>query len=77
MATGQAEILRAAKLITCGNSLCQKCLQVDVWNRHAGFESWGPDLFTQEQLWVLNTCRIVGLLPLMIFLITASLSSKM
>ena len=27
-------------------------------------------------LWVLDTCLIVGLLPLMIILITASLSSK-
>ena len=43
--------------------------------------SWGPNWFhqttNQEQtLWVLETCLIVGLLPFMIILITASLSIK-
>ena len=32
---------------------------------------------SRATLWVLDTCLIVGLLPLMIILITASLSSKM
>ena len=31
---------------------------------------------TRATLWVLDTCLIVGLLPLIIILITASLSSK-
>ena len=32
---------------------------------------------SRANLWVLETCLIVGLLPFMIILITASLSSKM
>ena len=49
--------------------------------QHIWFGSWGPKLIlsnnqSRASLWVLETCLIVGPLPFMIILITASLSSK-
>ena len=53
------------------------CLRVGSWCQHIWFEPWGPNWFCQttSTLWVRDTCLIVGLLPFMIILITASLSS--
>ena len=51
------------------------------WCQHTWFESWDPNWFCRTtnptQLCELLTCLIVGLLPLIIIFITASLSSKM
>ena len=50
------------------------------WCQHTWFGFWDPNWSyqtTNATLWVLDTCLIVRLLPFMIFLITASLSSKM
>ena len=58
------------------------CLRVGSWCRRIWFGFLGPGWFCQinpssATLWVRDTCLIVWLLPLMIILITASLSSKM
>ena len=63
------------------NSPLSRCLQVGSWCRCIWFESWDQDQFdqttNQEQLCgVRETCLIVGLLPFIIILITASLSSN-
>ena len=65
--------------ITCEIPLCQ-----DVCKLVFGVDVFDLDLWVQinsieqpiESNWVLETCIIVGLLPLIIILITASLSSN-
>ena len=57
------------------------CQQVGSWCQHIWFGFLGSELTRSNNqsdatLWVLDTCLIVGLLPLMIILITASVSSK-
>ena len=54
---------------------------VDVPNLNLGFEIFGSKLIlsnnqSRAALWIHETCLIVGLRPLIIILITASLSSK-
>ena len=64
------------------NFLYLECLQVSFWCQHIWFGFWVPSWSYQNNLsratlWVLDTCLIVGLRPLIVILITASLSSKM
>ena len=65
-------------LITCespfGQYVCDLVFGVDVFDLDFGVQI---DSIEQPRatLWVLETCLIVGLLPLLIILITASLSS--
>ena len=87
-AAGGAEILRAANsaemvdvkqkekivpLITCGIALCQYVCGVDIFDLNLWIQLNSQ---SSETLGVLDTCLITGKLPLMIILITASLSSK-
>ena len=58
------------------------CLRIGSWKRHTCFASLGSKLIlsnnqSRATLWVLETCLRVGRLPMMIIVITASLSSKM
>ena len=60
----------------------QQTLRVCFWCQHIWFVFWVSKLILSNNrsnatLWVLDTCLIIGLRPLMIILITASLSSKM
>ena len=69
------------KQVTRETSLWSKCQHVGIWCRCISFGSWNRNYFDQTNqssatLWVLETCLIVGLLPLMITLISASLSSN-
>ena len=65
--------------ITCEISLCQyvceSVLGVNVLDLDLG-ELIRSNNQLSATLWVLETCLIVGLLPFMIILITASLSSN-
>ena len=79
-----AEIKQAQQmipLITCeislGQYVCELVFGVNVFD----LDFWSTKLIRSNNqssatLWVLETCLIVGLLPLMIILITASLSSN-
>ena len=62
------------------NFLWSICLLIGVWCRYLiwMFGSWSILWNNQSRatLWVLDSCLIVGLLPLIIISITASLSSK-
>ena len=63
------------------NYLLSVCLQTGVLCRQTWFETWGSKLILSNNLsgatlCILDTCLIVGLRPLMIILITISLSSK-
>ena len=61
-------------LITCeisfGPNVCELVFGVDVFDLDFGNNQ------SRATLWVLETCLIVGLPPLMIILINASLSSN-
>ena len=67
--------------ITCEISICQYVcelvLGVNEFDLNLGVQIDPSNNQSRATLWVLETCRIVGLLPFMIILITASLSSKM
>ena len=67
--------------ITCEISICQcvceLVLGVNVFDLNLGSKLILSNNQSRATLWVLETCLIVGLLPFMIILITASLSSKM
>ena len=67
--------------ITCAISLCQYVcelvLGVNVFDLDLGSKLILSNNHSRATLWVLETCLIVGLLPFMIILITASLSSNM
>ena len=57
------------------------CLRLGFWSQCIWFGFWGPNWFDRKNqsratLWVWDACLVVGLLPLMIILITASLSSN-
>ena len=63
--------------ISLGQHVCELVFGVNVFD----FGFWGSKLIlsnnqSRATFWVLETCLIVGLLPFMIILITASLSSK-
>ena len=66
--------------ITCEISLCQYVcelvLGVNVFDLDLGSKLILSNNQSRATLWVLETCLIVGLLPFMIILITASLSSN-
>ena len=67
--------------ITREISLWLECLRVGFWCRCIWFGFCGSKLIlsnnqSRATLWVLETCLIIGLLPLIIILITASLSSN-
>ena len=69
------------RFITCEISLGQYVCELVFWCQCIWFGFWGPNWFdrttNQEQkLWVLETCLIVGFLPFMIILITASFLSN-
>ena len=60
--------------ITCEISLCQYVSELVLGVNGAKLILSNNQ--SRATLWVLETCLIVGLLPFMIMLITASLSSK-
>ena len=67
--------------ITCEISLCQYVCELDLGVNVFDLDFLGSKLIrsnnqSRATLWVLETCLIVGLLPFMIILITASLSSN-
>ena len=68
-------------LITCEISFCQYICElvsgVDIFDLKLWIRLILSNNQSRATLWVLETCLIVGLLPLMIILIAASLSSKM
>ena len=57
--------------ITCSQNVCELMFGVNVPDLKLGINNQ-----SKATLWVLETCLIVGLRPLMIILITASLSSN-
>ena len=65
--------------IACEIPLCQDVCElvfgVDVFDLDLGIQIYSIEQPMRATLWVLETCLIVGLLPLIIILITASLSS--
>ena len=71
------QIQQMIPLITCEIPLCQDVCElafgVDVFDLNLRVQI---NSIEQPTLWVLETCLIVGLLPLIIILITASLSSN-
>ena len=69
-------------LITCEISLCQYVCEMVfgvkiIFDLILGSKLILSNNHSRATLWVLETSLIVGLLPFMIILITASLSSKM
>ena len=66
-----------ARETTFGQHVCELILGVNKFDLDFGVR-FKPCQKKQSNatLWVLDTCLIVGLLPFMIILITASLSSK-
>ena len=63
--------------ITFGQHVSKLVLGVNIFDLDFGSKMIASNNQSNATLWVLDTCLIVGLLPLMIMLITASLSSKM
>ena len=65
--------------ITCDISLCQYVCELVLGVNVFDFDRFKLILSNNQSratLWVLETCLIVGLLPFMIIMNTASLSSK-
>ena len=62
--------------ISLGQYVCELVLGVNVFDLDLGVQIDSIEYQSRATLWVLETCLIVGLLPFMIILITASLSSK-
>ena len=66
--------------ITCEISFCQYVCELyfglNVFEFDLGSKLIRSNNQSRATLWVLETCLIVGLLPFMIILITASLSSN-
>ena len=60
----------------CRNARQQSKQQLTYLSWILGTNSIRSNNKSRETLWVLDTCRIVGLRPFIIILITASLSSK-
>ena len=58
------------------HNICKLVFGVDMLDLDFGSKLILSDTQSSATLWVLDTCLIVGLRPLMIILITASLSSK-
>ena len=88
VATGKCGVVHDVKkmqlivLITCEIAFLLACQRLGFWIRHTWCGLLGPGWFCQitrsrATRVVRDTCLIVGLLPLMIIFITASLSSKM
>ena len=73
------QIQQMIPLITCeipfGQNVCELVFGVDVFDLDFGVQINSIEQ-SRATLWVLETCLIVGLLPLIIILITASLSSN-
>ena len=71
---------KTISFITCEISLCQYVCElvfgVNVFDLDFGVQIDSIKNQSRATLWVLETCLIVGLLPFMIILITASLSSN-
>ena len=81
--TELADVEQTQKMIpfvTCqvsfGHYLCELVFGVDVFDLDLGVKLILSNNHSRATLWVLETCLIVGLLPFMVILITASLSSK-
>ena len=64
--------------ISLGQYVCELVFGVDVFDLDFGvqIDSIEQPTVHVQTLWVLETCLIVRLLPIMIILITASLSSN-
>ena len=75
------QIKKIVPLIACESPFCQYVCKlvfgVDMLDLNSGVQINLSNNQSRATLWVLDTCLIVGLRPLMIILITASLSSKM
>ena len=69
------QMKKAVPFVTCEIAFCQM-FGVDVSNLNFWVQIDPVKQPIQATLWVLDTCLMVGLLPLIIILITASLSSK-
>ena len=79
--TEVAHVKRRQKMIPFITSPWSACLRVGFWCKMYLIWILGSKLIlsinqSRATLWVLETCLIVGLLPFMIILITASLSSN-
>ena len=62
--------------ITFGQNVCELMFGINVSNSISESRLILSNNQSKATLWVLDTCLIVGLLPFIIILITASLSSK-
>ena len=62
--------------ITFGQNVCELMFGINVSNLNFRIKIIPVKQPIQATLWVLDTCLIVGLRPLIIILITASSSSK-
>ena len=62
--------------ISLGQYVCELVFGVNVFDSDFGVQMILSNNQSRATLWVLETCLLVGLLPFMIILITASLSSK-
>ena len=78
-----ADVKQTQKMIpfiTCevslGQYVCELVFGVNVFDLDLGVQLIRSNIQSRATLWVLETCLIVGLLPFMIILITASLSSN-
>ena len=74
------QMKKIVPLITCeisfGQNVCELMFSVNVTDWITGSKLILPNNQSRATLWVRETCLRVGLGPLIIILITASLSSK-
>ena len=74
------QMKKIVPLIMCetpfGQNVCELMFGVNVTELYLGVQIKPVNQRTRATLWVRGTCLIVGLRPLIIILITASLSSK-
>ena len=74
------QLKKIVPFITCeipfSQNVCELVVGVSVTDLNLGSKSIPPNNQSRATLWVLDTCLTVGLRPLIIILMTASLSSK-
>ena len=74
------QMKKIVPLITCEIPLCRYVCKLvfgaDILDLNLRVQTFLSNNQSRATLWVLDTCLIVGILPLMIILITASLSSN-
>ena len=62
--------------ISLGQCVCELVFGVNTFDLDLGVQIDSINSQSRATLWVLETCLVVGLVPLMIILISTSLSSK-